>query len=43
MGEAVCIDLTKAFQTVGYRVLLNKSYEYGIKGIEHEWITNLYF
>ena len=40
---AVFIDLTKAFDTVGHGVLLNKLYEYGIEGIEHDWMKSYLF
>ena len=46
MGElvgAVFIDLTKAFDTVGHDVLLSKLHEYGIGGIEHEWMKSYLF
>lgn len=43
MVGAVYIDLTKAFDTVGHGILLNKLYEYGIEGNEQEWITNYLF
>ena len=40
---AVFIDLTKAFDTVSHGTLLGKLHEYGITGIENEWLTNYLF
>ena len=40
---ATFIDLTKAFDTVSHSTLLGKLTEYGIKGIEKEWMTNYLF
>ena len=40
---AVFIDLTKAFDTVSHGTLLGKLNEYGITGIENEWLTNYLF
>ena len=40
---AVFIDLTKAFDTVGHGVLLDKLFEYGIEGTEIEWFTDYLF
>lgn len=43
MVGAVYIDLTKAFDTVGHGILLNKLQEYGVGGRELEWFTNYLF
>ena len=40
---ATFIDLTKAFDTVSHNTLLGKLDEYGIKGIEKEWMANHIF
>ena len=40
---ATFIDLTKAFDTVSHNTLLGKLDEYGIKGIEKEWMANYLF
>ena len=39
----VYIDLTKAFDTVGHGVLLSKLSQYGIGGVEYEWLANYLF
>ena len=40
---AVFIDLTKAFNTISHGTLLGKLNEYGVTGIENEWLTNYLF
>ena len=40
---AVFIDLSKAFDTLGHNVMLDKLVKYGIIDIEHEWFSNYLF
>ena len=41
MVGAVFIDLTKAFDTIGHGLLLDKLQEYGVESTE--WFTNYLF
>ena len=34
------IDLSRAFDTISHRVLFNKLYQYGIRGLALDWIHN---
>ena len=43
MVGAIFIDLTKAFDTIGHGLLLNKLQEYGVERTELEWFTNYLF
>ena len=43
MVGAIYLDLSKAFDTIGHNVLLNKLPIFGIKGKELEWFTNYLF
>ena len=36
----IFLDLKKAFDTVEHRILLNKSYVYGISGNVHDWFRS---
>ena len=40
---AVYIDLSKAFDTIGHAILLNKLKSYGIKGRELRWFHDYLF
>ena len=37
----ISIDLTKAFDTVDDKIVLDKMHHYGIDGLEHQWGTAL--
>ena len=36
----VFIDLKKAFDTVNHKILLQKLYDHGIKGIVNDWFSS---
>ena len=40
ISVGIYIDLQKAFDTVNHKILLAKMYNYGIRGIVHNWFSS---